>query len=729
MARFFMEARQRVIKQQRSYWGHLDGYADGRITGWALDRLNSVKAPRLIFLIDGKRVGSLKPRQFRSDLVASGIGDGHHGFSFKIPDTYLRAESFTVSVFFADDSQGLQAITGSPATYQHGPNIKIVGAFSVGWDGVVRGWATHLPASKEDLGLVVQVDGIAVGTVFTDIERPDVKLAGLADSRCGFQFVLSPSDCLRDIVDVLVLDQKTGASLTAGPAKFNAGSSYLKKQRASDLDSYLFQLDKSSPQLTSTICISILLPTYRSDLHYLSLAIESVLNQSYQNWQLCIADDGSNCVKLKSLLLQYSQSDPRISCVFMAENRHISEATNAALALAQGEYIGLLDHDDVLHKDAIFHVVGAIQSNPKAVLLYTNEDKCDGTGARYDPYFKPGYDPELMYSQNYISHFGVYKTDLVRMIGGFRRGYEGAQDYDLALRVTRNASQQQIVHINQVLYHWRALKTSTASSISTKAYAKIAMRKAIYSHIRAKGESGKIKFSHDGQYMQFKPSNSTREQKYILIISTKVINYGTLKLLQDLPSGLRDNIQIHIVQCSSPGQAIANIVLFNLFKVMLHHVSPNKSLAQILDEVLYHHKHGIVIYSSSSVTRHAAYPHWFKTLTSHANRKEIGFVTPRILNSNGDLLHYGDTRQCKSSLKETAPPDNAFGQLELAKTARSISYWMFSIRTETYKRVRSHCPEQSSDVPLSLDSMAEISTQLGFRNIAIPCNVIFEKDF
>jgi O-antigen biosynthesis protein len=233
--------------------------------------------------------------------------------------------------------------------------------------------------------------------------------------------------------------------------------------------------------------VSIVMPTYNSPLNFLAQAIESVQAQVYPHWQLCIADDASSDKRVQAFLEDAAAKDSRISVVLRAQNGHISESSNSALAIAKGEWVALLDHDDLLHPLALYELVKCLQQQPEANIVFSDEDKVDEQGARFGPYFKTDYNPELMWAQNMISHLGCYRKSVLDEVGGFRKGFEGSQDYDLALRVIQRSSASQIVHIPKVLYHWRAISGSTALAPSEKPYAEIASRKALQEHLAALG--------------------------------------------------------------------------------------------------------------------------------------------------------------------------------------------------------------------------------------------------
>ncbi|WP_253452726.1 glycosyltransferase [Neisseria perflava] len=241
----------------------------------------------------------------------------------------------------------------------------------------------------------------------------------------------------------------------------------------------LAQMDKQVSSFAYRPKISVLMPVYNVDTKWLKLAIDSVREQVYENWELCIADDASPNADIRPLLEQYMKIDARIKVVFREKNGHISENSNSALALAEGEWLALMDHDDVLPAHALFEIVKALQSHPDASMIYTDEDKIDENGVRFMPHFKSDFNLDLLYGQNYISHLGVYKTDVAKAIGGFRKGLEGSQDYDFLLRYLLEMGGNNVVHIPKILYHWRAIEGSTALASGEKSYTTEAGIKAL----------------------------------------------------------------------------------------------------------------------------------------------------------------------------------------------------------------------------------------------------------
>ena len=230
--------------------------------------------------------------------------------------------------------------------------------------------------------------------------------------------------------------------------------------------------------------IAVLMPVFNPKPEWLQAAIDSVREQLYPHWQLCIADDCSTDPRIRPLLEAAMAADPRIQVVFRERNGHICASSNSALELVQAPWVALLDHDDLMPDEALIWVAKAIAGHPDARLFYSDEDKLSPAGERFDPYFKGDWNPVLMEAQNMFSHLGVYATDLVRQVGGFREGFEGSQDHDLVLRCSEQLRREQIVHIPRVLYHWRVHPQSTAGGAKAKPYTVQAAERAISEHLQ-----------------------------------------------------------------------------------------------------------------------------------------------------------------------------------------------------------------------------------------------------
>ncbi len=238
--------------------------------------------------------------------------------------------------------------------------------------------------------------------------------------------------------------------------------------------------------------ISLIMPTYNTPITYLEECIESVQLQSYPNWELCIADDASPNKDVAQTIKRYAKEDNRIKFVQRKKNGHISAATNSALEIATGEFSALLDHDDVIWPNALYEIVAAINRQPDVDLVYTDEDKIDSDNKIHSyPVFKPDWSPEFLESCNYITHFACMRTKLLNAVGGLRVGYEGAQDWDLFLRITEKTDK--IVHIPKVVYSWRIHEASTALNTDTKPYVYEAQRKLLEDHVERMGLGGVVR--------------------------------------------------------------------------------------------------------------------------------------------------------------------------------------------------------------------------------------------
>jgi GT2 family glycosyltransferase len=225
------------------------------------------------------------------------------------------------------------------------------------------------------------------------------------------------------------------------------------------------------------------MPVYNTNPEWLIAAVESVRSQIYEKWELCIADDASTDPKILKILENYSLIDPRVKVVHHKINQHISAASNTALNICVGEWVALLDHDDLLPINALLEVAKVINLNSSVQLIYSDEDKYSDHLGRHSPYFKCDWNIDLLYAQNYVSHLGVYKRSILDQIGGFRVGYEGSQDYDLLLRYVELIDTKNVEHIPKILYHWRVHSESTSSSGEAKPYAVNAGIKALENHL------------------------------------------------------------------------------------------------------------------------------------------------------------------------------------------------------------------------------------------------------
>ena len=235
--------------------------------------------------------------------------------------------------------------------------------------------------------------------------------------------------------------------------------------------------------------ISFIVPTYNVSRKLLTECLDSLLNQSYDNFEICIADDNSTLEETISTLKSF-EDNPKIKIKYRSKNGMISKASNSAISMASGEFIVLVDNDDIIEKDALYYIVEQLNSNKKLDLIYSDEDKIDYKGRYMEPHFKPDYSPDTLMGVNYICHLTCLRKSIVDEVGGFRSEYDGSQDYDLFLRVTEKT--KNIYHIRKILYHWRQTNTSTSGYLGNKSYAYIAGKRALEDALKRRGVKGKV---------------------------------------------------------------------------------------------------------------------------------------------------------------------------------------------------------------------------------------------
>ncbi len=387
--------------------------------------------------------------------------------------------------------------------------------------------------------------------------------------------------------------------------------------------------------------ISILVPVYNPDPELLILCIESIQKQSYKNWQLCLADDCSTDKRVKEVLNKYSTLDENIEVVFRDKNGHISAASNSALNIASGEWTALVDHDDELPINALYYVVSEINSNPKTEFIYSDEDKINEKGERYEPHFKSDFNLDLLYSQNYISHLGVYKTKILKEINGFRLGVEGSQDYDLLLRYLEKVNYKNIVHIPKVLYHWRAVTGSTALGASEKSYTTEAGIKALTDYFYNKKEP--IKVEKGKVENTYKVNWPIEGNPLVSLIIPTYNGYEITKLAIEsiLEKTSYRNFEILLVDNNSDDEQ--SLKYFDSLKnhtqiKVLKYPKPfnysainNFAVEEAKGEIL-----GLINNDIEVIN-----PGWLSEMLSHAVRKDIGCVGAMLYYPNDTIQHAG----------------------------------------------------------------------------------------
>lgn len=439
--------------------------------------------------------------------------------------------------------------------------------------------------------------------------------------------------------------------------------------------------------------LSIVVPVYNTPEHLLKECMESVIAQSYPNWELCVANDKSSEEHVEKVLNRYSAKDERIKVVHRKGNGHICKASNSALELATGEYVGLLDHDDLLHKDALLNVAKELDQNPDIKLIYTDEDKINSNGERYEPHFKPDWNPELLLSQNYISHLTVIERSVIQGLSGFRPGYEGSQDHDLVLRATAMLEPKQISHIPKVLYHWRAIAGSMALDSSEKEYTTESGMKAVKDCLQHKDVSCKVDPGAIPNTYRIIYALPKHEPRVTLIIPT------------------RDQLAI-TKQCID---SIVNRTEYDNYEVIIiDNGSESPKTLEYFEEI--NGKFGISVYRYDHPFNYSAINNfavdkasgeiiglinndmeiiadgWLTEMVSHAARKEVGCVGAMLYYPNDTIQHAGVilglggvAGHSHKHFKRGAP--GYFGRLTVVQNVSAVTGACLLVRKEIYREV------------------------------------------
>ena len=387
--------------------------------------------------------------------------------------------------------------------------------------------------------------------------------------------------------------------------------------------------------------ISVLLPVYNSNLKWLRRAILSVQKQLYPRWELCIVDDASTDRKIWPFLQRSARQDRRIKLMRRTENGHISAASNDALRLATGDFVALLDHDDELAPTALYFVALALNKNRDLQLLYSDEDKLEEHNRRSEPYFKSDWNPELFLAQNFVSHLSVYRTDLIHRIGGFRIGFEGSQDYDLALRCIEQIRPEEIEHLPWVLYHWRVTNESTAGDATAKPYAQEAARRAVQEHHDRRGIAAVVTPSHD-IYLRTKYVLPAERPLVSIIIPTR-----------DQPSALKKCVQSIFEKTDYPAYELIVLDNESYDSEALEFLADLKKRDGIrverIDDAFNYSRlnnRGVELSRGSYVALlnndvEVLHADWLSEMLSRAMQPKVAMVGARLWYPNGTIQHGG----------------------------------------------------------------------------------------
>ena len=419
------------------------------------------------------------------------------------------------------------------------------------------------------------------------------------------------------------------ATLTGqGQIKDKNYAAWYEKNKVSE-EELTKQRNKEFPY---TPLFSILVPVYNTPIPYLREMLDSVRNQTYQKWQLCIANANPENEEVARILNQYLEMDKRIQVVNVPENLGIAQNTNKALSIAKGDYIGLLDHDDMLAADALFEVAKTI-NDKNADVIYTDEDKITMSGEKhFQPNFKPEFNLDMLRSNNYICHFFIAKASLMKEIGGFRGEYNGAQDYDMIFRCTERADN--IVRIPKVLYHWRMHEQSTAENPESKSYAFDAGKKVIEDHLKRCGESAEVQMTEYPGFYRVKYAIKEKPRVSVVIVKETKNTIPKDTLIKIADDYGRDRVEFCVVDGNYKGD-----IEFDGISINTLPWKKKCNNTEMLNYGIEKTKNEYILVLSSYIIKVS--DNYIETFVSNTMRKNVGAVGGKMYFSNGTIKNAG----------------------------------------------------------------------------------------
>lgn len=462
---------------------------------------------------------------------------------------------------------------------------------------------------------------------------------------------------------------------------------------------------------------SFVMPTYNTDPDLLVECIESMLNQTYKNFEICISDDNSPNEQVRTILSDYAERYPHVKVTFRPRNGHISANSNSAIALATGDYMVLVDHDDVIPNYSLFVIAYYLNLHPEAQVIFSDEDKISASGdRRFDPYFKADFDRFLLYGHNMVSHLGIYKMSLVRQVGGFRLGLEGSQDYDLALRCHDIVGDEGFLHIPHVLYHWRAIPGSTALSADQKSYAVVAAEMSINGHFERTNRPLRSITGLAAGLTAVKPTVEL-DTSISIIIPTRDGLDVLRPCLEAIAARYPTNIEILIVDNGSKNpEMLAYLKIISQHdhvRVLRYDYPFNYS--EVNNYAALHAQGEILCFLNDDTEVQSR--DWLNQARTLLSMPDVGVVGARLIFPNGDLQHFGiglgiGTHRVAGTPHGGTPSDQFgyFGKARLMQEFSAVTAACMFVRKDDFERIGGFDPAfrvAYNDVDLCLRFRAE----------------------
>jgi GT2 family glycosyltransferase len=475
--------------------------------------------------------------------------------------------------------------------------------------------------------------------------------------------------------------------------------------------------------------ITIIMPCYETPPHFLREAIASIQVQHYPHWELCLVDDASPSNQILQIVSEFANNDRRIRVQRREKNGHISAASNTALEMARGEWVVLMDHDDLLSVTALLELAIEINKHPDVQIIYSDEDHIDASLNRSNPYFKPDFDPDLLLGQNMVNHLGAYRRDLIVSIGGFREGFEGAQDHDLILRASAACTPDTVRHIPSILYHWR--QQAGPASFSERSLEKclVASRLAVTDHLKDKGINASVSpASLAGNYNRIQFPIPTPAPKVSIVIPTRDRAY----LLEACADGLlhRTDYKDFEILVADNGstedstkqlfqkfERLSNVKILSLPGPFNYSRLNNQAVLQATGEVL------VLLNNDTDVIG----PGWLTEMVSHAIRPEIGAVGAKLLYENNTVQHAGVVLgvgwpggvAAHYALGIARDEPGLFGSLALLRSVSAVTGACLAVRRELYNAVGGLDENNLAVAFNDIDFCLRLREQ-GYRNVWTP---------
>ena len=383
--------------------------------------------------------------------------------------------------------------------------------------------------------------------------------------------------------------------------------------------------------------ISVIIPIFNVDPAWLDACINSIFGQIYENWELCLYDDASTNEETLECLRKWAEHDSRISVTYGKENLHISGASNNALKMANGEFVGLMDNDDELTNDALYHVIDLLNNHSDADYIYTDEDKIDEEGDYCQPHFKPGWSPELLESMMYVGHFSVIRKSILEQVGGFREGLEGSQDYDLALRIAEISNN--FYHIPKILYHWRIIPGSVSGGGDAKQYAYTSAVNALTEHVAKENLNNSAETTNYAGLYRIRRESGNPSVTIIIPFHNKA--EMTIDCLKSIKNSSYDNYSIFLISNNSSDDELKLVknyienderITLEEYNHKFNWASINNWAAQCCESefLLFLNNDTLIINKD-----------WIESLLDCGIKKNVGAVGAKLLYEDDTIQHAG----------------------------------------------------------------------------------------